>query len=147
MKSPGKKIKHKLQVSDDPVLIFLGLVTPEPDYKTSLLLNNALGTRFRSRQPLNRPVGEGELCSFSRFSSGLQFNDTTFELIQNRSNNCIIDKKFSGLDYLLIIKGSDLENARDEVVSRIRDIVEITAVFLLDDNIPVANSILQQINS
>jgi len=146
MKSSGRKIKHKLLVTNDPVILFLGLVTPEPDYKTSLLLNNALGTQFKSTSPIVITVADDRTCSFSRFSSGARFNDTSFELVTNRNKDCIVDRKFTGLDYLMIIKGSEIADTRDEIVTRIRAITEITAVFVLDDNITIADGILQQIS-
>jgi hypothetical protein len=145
MKSPGKKIKHKLKVSDEPGILFLGLVTPEPDYKTSLLLNSVLGTRFQSKSPFVKPAGEEDSCTFSRFSSGARFNDTAYELVANRNKNCIIDKKFTGIDYLLIIKGSEVNDQRNELISRIRSVGEITAVFPLDDDIAFADNIIQQL--
>jgi len=145
MKLSGKKIRHKLLESDNPAILFLGLVTPEPDYKTSLLLNSALGTRFHSKPSLVRAAAENPECSFSRFSSGSEYNDTSYELVRNRNKKCVIDKKFSSLDYLLIIKGDEIADTRDYLVTRIRGIREISAVFVLDDNIAIAYSILQQI--
>lgn len=145
MKSTGKKIKHKLQVSHDTEILFLGLVTPDPDYKTSLLLNSALGTRFQSRQPLIITSSDNTECNFSRFSSVSEFNDSSFELVRNRNGKCIIDKKLSGLDYLLLIRGSEIPGNREDIISRIRATRDITAVFVLDENISLADNILQQI--
>lgn len=145
MKSSGKKTRHKLKVTADAGMLFLGLSSPEADYKISIILNSVLNTRFKSNNPLVINTGNESDCSFSRFSSTSEYNDSSFELISNRSGICVIDKKLAGLDYLLIIKGSEIPDNRDELISLIRGINELTAVFVLDDNILLADTILQQI--
>jgi hypothetical protein len=145
MKLSGKKTRHKLQVSDETNLIFLGLVTPEPDYKISLILNNTIQTRFKSSESINIVRDDNIDCSFSRFTSKSEINDLNFELISNRSGACIIDKKLNGLDYLLIVRGHNSSLTKDDLINLIRENGAITGVFDLDKKKSIADNILLQI--
>lgn len=145
MKSSGKKTRHKLQLSEDTGVLFLGLASPEPDYKVSLTLNSLLRTRFRGNSSITVNQGTDMECSFSRFSSGTEYNDSTFELVSIRNGTCILDKKLAGLDYLLIVRGDNLPSFKETFIPIIRETGEFTAVFVLDDFILAADSILIQI--
>ncbi|MEZ4999339.1 MAG: hypothetical protein R2744_01350 [Bacteroidales bacterium] len=145
MKSSGKKTRHKLQLSEDTGILFLGLATPEPDYKVSLALNSILKTRFKGNRSITVNHGTDLECSFSRFSSRTEYNDSSFELVSVRNGACILDKKLAGLDYLLIVRGDDMPSFKETIIPGIREAGEFTAVFVLDDFISAADSILIQI--
>lgn len=145
MKSSGKKTRHKLQLTEDTGILLLGLSTPEPDYRVSLVLNSILKISFRGNKNITINKGTDLECSFSRFSSATEYNDSTFELVSIRNGACLLDKKLAGLDYLLIVRGDDLLSFKEAIVPRIREAGEITAVFVLDDFISAADSILIQI--
>lgn len=146
MKLSGKITRHKLKVSSDTGILFLGLVTPEPDYKISLLLNSLINSNFKSNDPYVTGEGDNTACRFSRFSSESEINDLKLDLICNRSGSCVIDKKLLGIDYIFIIRGLEGPETQDEIIKILRENRTITAVFNLEKNISIAENILLQIH-
>jgi hypothetical protein len=144
MKQAGKKKRHLLRLDNDPDIVMIGLVTPDADYKTSLLLNSSLNLNFRSTHPIERETDSGEKLQFSTFKSTSELNDNTFVLVSNKNSNSHLSKKLAGIDYLLILKGDDILNIRDQMISGLRKCREISGLFILDD-LSVAETILLQI--
>jgi hypothetical protein len=144
MKQSGKKKRHLLRLDSDPEIVMIGLVTPDADYKTSLLLNSILNLNFRSTLPVVRENESGEQLHFSTFKSTSELNDNTFVLVSNKKENSHLSKKLAGIDYLLVLKGDDILNIRDLIISNLRKCREISGLFILDD-LSVAETILLQI--
>lgn len=132
MKPSGKKSFHKLIIDDKFDHQFFGLVCHEPDYKTSLVLNKKLSINLSSSEPvlLNTP---GEV-SFSRFTARSRYTDLSYQLVSNKSLNNTLSKNFPSLDYIFVICGSLNNDIVEETQNKIREIEEITAVFILDQN-------------
>jgi hypothetical protein len=144
MKQTGKKKRHLLRLDSDPEIVMIGLVTPDADYKTSLLLNSSLNLNFISTLPVIRENESGDQLQFSTFKSTSELNDNTFVLVSNKNGNSHLTKKLAGIDYLLVLKGDDILNIRDQVISSLRKCREISGLFILDD-LSVAETILLQI--
>lgn len=145
MKKPGKIKRHSLHLDSEPEVIMIGIVSPEADYKISLLLNTSLNLNFKSIHPLISESDTGEKLHFSSFKSTSEFNDNTFVLITNKKGNSHLSKKLVGIDYLLVIRGNDIINNSSQLISSLRECKEITGLFILDD-LSVAETILLQID-
>ena len=121
----------------------VGLVTPEADYKTSLLLNASLNINLKSALPVLSKNETGEELSFSSFKSTSELNDNLFVLVSNKKGNSHLSKKHAGIDFLLVIRGNDILSTSTQLISRIRTCREITGLFILDE-LSVAETILLQ---
>ncbi|MBN1388265.1 MAG: IPExxxVDY family protein [Bacteroidales bacterium] len=142
MKPPAKKTLHKLAVDISNSDQFLGLVSPEADYKVSLLINEALGINLRSNSPVSKTIDKKEI-RFSRFTSDSKFSEVAYELIRNRSGNNTLLNKIPSLDYILRIKEIPDNETLNNIIHKIRSIREITGVFILDKKKQVESSVLK----
>jgi len=145
MKPPGRKVKHKLFLKEELNDRFIGLVSSEADYKVSLLLNKKLNINLKSNSPIEIPGSKGSETLFSRFTSNSKFNDLTIDLISNRSGNEFLTRKYPNLDYVLKLKGNKISDSINEVVSKIRSIDGVIAVFILEDKLQLEENILEVI--
>ena len=132
MKPSGKRLLHKLVIDDKFDHQFFGIVSHEPDYKTSLEINKKLNINLQNDQPARS--NESDLAVFSRFTAKTKYSDHTYQLISNKSDSSTLSKNFPALDYLFVICGSLNSDIVDDAQSKIRDITYVTAVFLLDNN-------------
>jgi len=136
--------KHKLIIDGDHGDCFLGMAIAEPDYRVSLLLNNSLGIKLKSVDPVVAEQSNNSV-SFSRFYSVSRFNNTCYDLISNRSSSHKLIPKLPKIDYLLRISGEDSLELVEMIMRKIRSIEEITGVFLLDNDLIYENKIQQLI--
>jgi hypothetical protein len=130
MKPSGKKSFHKLVIDDKFDHQFFGLVCHEPDYKTSLEINNKLNINLSSSDPVF--LNSNTEINFSRFTAISRYTDLTYQLVCNKSENNTLSRNYPALDYLFVICGSLNNDIVEETQKKIREINEITAVFLLD---------------
>lgn len=142
MKPPAKKTRHKLSVDDSNSDQYIGLASPEADYKVSLLINQELGINLKSSSPVIKTANEKEI-SFSKFSCDSKYTETYYELISNQSGKETLLSKIPSLDYILRIKGTPGTEAIDNIIRKIRNIKEITGVFVLDKKRQIENSVLK----
>lgn len=142
MKSPARKIRHKLSVGNDDSDRYIGIVSTEADYRISLIMNRELGLKLKNSNPVIKSSDKKE-TQFSRFTSVSDYSDISYDLISNNSGREKLFSKLPALDYILIIKGVTDNDARDKLIKKIRNIGEITAVFVLDKKKQLENSVLQ----
>ena len=126
-----KKItRHTIESGDPQPFIFLGVVSSEPDYRLSVMINMHLGSDLRKCSDeiiLDTPSGTQ---TFSRFTPG----NLSFALVSNRSGTNILIRKLKNIDFL-IMPGTGQKNDRKEaerMAALIREIPEVTAVFIFD---------------
>lgn len=128
----NKKIKkHQLDnLLEDEFHIF-GLVSSEPDYKLSLILNRKLRIGLKSILPVIIKDSKNSDQSFSRFASsgGIAM---TFSLISNKSDKDSFFKKLKNVDYILQVYDPENESTADSLNSILRETESITAVFIID---------------
>ncbi|MFO7851177.1 MAG: IPExxxVDY family protein [Bacteroidota bacterium] len=142
MKPPAKKTRHKLSVDDSNSDHYIGLVSPEADYKVSLLINQELGINLKSTRPVIKTINKKEI-SFSKFSCDSKYTEASYELISNRFGKETLLSKIPSLDYILRIKGTLDTDTIDNIIRKIRNIREITGVFLLDKRKQIEDSVLK----
>lgn len=130
MKTSGKRSLHKLVIDDVFDHQFFGLVTHEPDYKISLVLNKKLNINLSGDEPVSPDINNDVI--FSRFTARSKYNDLSYQLVSNKSERTTLSKKFPALDYLFVICGSLNEGIVKDTQKMIREIEELTAVFILE---------------
>jgi len=106
---------------------FLGIVTTEPDYKLSHLLNKGLGVSLShsTDEIVNEPDNVNP--SFSKFVT----RDRKYALISNKSGQSLLLRKMSKIDFLFI-ESADSNTNISLTAELIRKINGITAVFILN---------------
>jgi hypothetical protein len=132
MKSTRKVTRIKLQVDMLNDFILLGLVTSEPDYKLSFILNNKFNISLRNNSPVNLKGNDGSDLLFSRFSDSTESPDRIYNLISNRSGKHFLIRKLKNVDYILHVHNPENEDNISQITSKLREIHTITAVFNLD---------------
>ncbi|HUX56815.1 MAG TPA: IPExxxVDY family protein [Bacteroidales bacterium] len=134
MKSIQKITRIQLEVNKNDESFLIGIVSAEPDYKLSLTLNKKFSISLKSIIPLQIPENNGSELTFSRFSDLNDSPDIIYNLISNRSGKSFLLKKLKNVDYILQV----LEHFNDDNVNRVitilREIDTITAVFNIDLN-------------
>lgn len=130
MKPSGKRSFHKLVIDDTFDHQFFGIVSHEPDYKTSLEINRKLNINLTNDEPA--PSGSTDGVIFSRFTAKSKYNDLSYQLVSNKSDSYTLSKNFPALDFLFVICGSLNKDIVQETQNSIRNIKEVTAVFILD---------------
>jgi hypothetical protein len=128
MSPAGKITKHIIKNEEIPAFLFLGIVSSEPDYRLSVMLNRHLGIDLR-KKPEEITEGSGEKThSYSVFTTA----PITFSLISNRSMGGTLLRKLKNIDFLLNIHGTPDRKLAETLAAAVRDIPEVTAVFLFD---------------
>jgi hypothetical protein len=127
--SPAKRItRHTIKTDEAPPFLFLGIVSSEPDYRLSVMLNRHLGIDLRKDpEEINAESG-GETQSYSVFTT----TPAAFSLISNRSAGATLLKKLKNIDFLLMIHGVPDRKQAEILTAAVRNIPEVTAVFLFD---------------
>jgi hypothetical protein len=127
--NPGGKItRHTIPGEERQEFFFLGVVSAEPDYRLSFLINRHLGADLRKcDDEIPVQTGSGR-PSFSRFTSV----PPELSLVSNRSEGHILLRKLRNIDYFLLICGQDDMPRAEKLAATLREIPEITAVFVLD---------------
>ncbi len=96
--SAGRKITiHTIAGEETPDFFFLGVVSAEPDYRLSVMINRHLGTDLRKcPDEISLQTSSGR-HTFTRFTSGAP----DFSLVSNRSEGKILLRKLKNIDFVL----------------------------------------------
>ena len=122
-----KKItRHIIPAEDVQPFLFLGIVSAEPDYRISVMLNRHLGTGLRKCDSDITAVTESGKHRFSCFVS----DAPAFSLISNHCEGNILIRKLRKIDFLMVIGGAPDEKSAESLATTIRKIAGVTAVFL-----------------
>ena len=132
MRNSQKITRIHLSVNEQDIPSVIGIVTSDPDYKISLLLNKKLHISLRNTDPVEFTDSDGNMLVFSRFSDVSKAPDSTFYLITNRSEKYFLLKKLVNIDYLLLLHdpGKNFDTAL--IMPQIREIDSVTGVFNID---------------
>jgi len=134
MKSTQKVTRVKLNIDQNNDYILLGLVSAEPDYKLSLLLNKKFRISLKYISPLRVTRDTESELTFSRFSNNHNPTDLVFSLVSNRSGKFYLLNKLKNIDYLFQIQNPDNDADLNNITSNLREIDTVTAVFNIDIN-------------
>ncbi|HKL67339.1 MAG TPA: IPExxxVDY family protein [Bacteroidales bacterium] len=131
MKASSKKIRHTLNVDNDRTDHYIGLVSTEPDYKVSILINKKLGINLKSDSGVIKPVKGNEVV-FARFAYSSEYSDIVFDLINNYTGKEKLFVRLPSVDFILRIRGTNNYEYIDELSQKLRKIKNLTGVFVLD---------------
>jgi hypothetical protein len=130
MTTGTKKTVHTIAEEESPEFSFLGVVSAEPDYRLSVLINRHLGADLRKcDEEIAVHTDSGRAC-FSRFTTV----PPELSLVSNRSEGQILLRKLNKIDFFLIICGESGREKADQLAATLREIPEITAVFVLESS-------------
>ena len=132
MKNIRKVTRVKLQIDHVNDFILIGLVSSEADYKLSLSLNKKFKISLKNISPVKINETSRTELQFSRFSDISQSPDRIFNLFSNRSGKYFLISKLRNIDYILHIHDPDNKPIISEIISSLREIDCITAVFNID---------------
>ncbi|MBE0668305.1 MAG: IPExxxVDY family protein [Bacteroidales bacterium] len=126
MKDTDKITRHNILSAEPAEFMFLGIVTSEPDYRLSVMLNRQLGISLQhSSNDIIGGSGE-EPPRFSVFST----SPPILSLISNKSRGNFLIKKLKTIDFFLTIHGVTSRAKADNLAALIRKNQDITAVFV-----------------
>ena len=134
MKHPQKITKIRLSAPVDEAFILFGIVSHEPDYKLSLILNQKISIALKNVEPIViRDDNNNVTTSFSRFTtSRTSSDDVIYTLTSNRTDSFFLLKKLKNIDYLFHIHHSDDSELGLKIASILRETGNINAVFSID---------------
>jgi hypothetical protein len=132
MKSTQKKIKVPLSFTANDNYFMFGIISPEPDYKLSLLINHSLHISLRNHSSLEVRDDENNLIIFSKFSDHTESPDRSYNLISNKSGNNFLLKKLKTYDYLFLVQDADCNLSPEQLTQKFKESVIFRAVFLID---------------
>jgi hypothetical protein len=128
-----KKKVHKLQAGDRNHFRLLGISSHENDYRLSWAINRALGSNFRKAENLISGPGKNpERLEFSMFQSVKEDDVLKMNLISNRCPDGFLVRELKNVDYFLQIFGDDTKALTDNILTGVKSVDIVLAVF----NIP-----------
>ena len=130
MVSQGKIKKHTIGEAEPLPFQFLGIVSAEPDYRLSVMLNHELGINLSHSDSLIPSGSESSEEPFSRFVTA----PPAFSLITNRNGKAVLIKKLGRIDFLLVIGGEKGSEFAGDLVARVRKVPGVTSVFLFSSH-------------
>ena len=128
MNKGGKITRHTIPGDEIKEFFFLGVVSAEPDYRLSVLINKHLGTDLRKCDDEITVQTDSGRPSFSRFTTV----PPELSLVSNRSEGYVLLRKLKNIDFFLLFCGQTERQKTEELATTLREIPEITAVFVLD---------------
>ena len=134
MKSLQKVSRIKLDISRNNNFLLFGIVSAEPDYKLTLLLNKKFRISLKHISPITLKGKNTKELQFSRFSNIDGNSDSGYNLISNRNGKHFLLKELKNIDYLFLIHESDTDSKIKLTTSALREIETITAVFSINVN-------------
>ncbi len=132
MKERQKITRVQLDIKGDDEPILIGIVSSDPDYRISLGINKKIAISLRNHQPLEIEDPDGNNLIFSHFVDMTGAPDIVFSLVSNRSGKKFLLRKLRNIDYLFHIHDSEKSIDRLSLITQLRDIEGVTAVFDID---------------
>jgi len=132
MKNTQKITRVQLEIGRIEKIFLYGIVSHEPDYKLSLILNKKMGISLKHSSPVNLTDDSGNNLSFSRFSFINSSDEISCNLIANRTGKQFLLKKLKNIDYIFQIHYPGNDNNNAKIASLLRETESVNAVFIID---------------
>jgi len=129
----GKRDVHKLSSEPMVSLILFGISSHENDYRLSWAMNEHLGfklTRTDNLQSFNQRLNVDQ--EFSNYFFTDQESMNTYRLISNRCDNGFLLEELKNIDYLLLIEPNDEVFKISDVITKIKSIPFVAAIFPIE---------------
>ncbi|HUW91711.1 MAG TPA: IPExxxVDY family protein [Bacteroidales bacterium] len=131
MKEKEKITRHTIFSAEPAEFLFLGIVTSEPDYRLSVMLNRQLGISLQhSSNDIIAGSGD-DAPHFSVFTT----SPAILSLISNRTPGNFLIRKLKTIDFFLVIHGVPDRAKADNLSALIRKNPDITAVFVFNSTL------------
>jgi hypothetical protein len=134
MKRIQKITRIQLKINRKNEYFLFGIVSAEPDYKLSLIINRKFRISLKNITPVRIKSDNGNELSFSRFSETSSIAEVVFTLISNRSGKNFLLKKLKNVDYLFQVSDAENEKNIEKITAMLREIESVIAVFNIDIN-------------
>lgn len=124
----GKITRHTIESREPQPFHFLGVVSAEPDYRLSVMINRNLGCNLRKSDreiSITTPSG---IHSFSLFTTA----PPEFALVSNRSGGNVLLRRLKNIDFLIVPGEGGNRKMTEDLSASLRGIAEITAIFIFD---------------
>ena len=131
--SREKKItRHTIGSGEKYPFHFLGVVSSEPDYRLSVMINRHLGIDLRKQGEEITVATPAGTQSFSSFTP----DNLRFALVSNRNGSNVLLRKLKNIDFFVIPASGGKDDRKDAEIlaASLREIPEITAVFIFNSS-------------
>lgn len=131
----GKKDVHKLSSDPGTTRILLGISSHENDYRLSWSINEHLGYKFTKTdnyQSFHQRLNINQ--EFSTYIFVDEEEENTYRLISNRCDNGFLLDELKNIDFLLLIDTHNTNFDTAGLLSKIRAVPFISAIFKIDSN-------------
>ena len=123
-----KKKIIKLSVNRQFQLI--GIVTNLSSYKLSWLINTNIGFKLTQHHDII-VESKNETQNFPSYVFE-DISGVTYNLISNKTDNCILIKKLKNIDFFIKIEPSLSDNKKNNLIEKLKNINNITSVLEID---------------
>jgi hypothetical protein len=131
VKEREKVTRHTIFSAEPAEFLFLGLVTSEPDYRLTVMLNRQLSISLQHND-IDIVAGSGDDAPhFSVFTT----SPLMLSLVTNRIPGNFLIRKLKTIDYFLVIHGVPDRVKAENLAAQIRKHPDITAVFLFNSTL------------
>jgi hypothetical protein len=124
-----KKKVHKLPVAGANPFKLLGISSHENDYRLTWAANSKLGFRLIRSENITAGKDNSEKLEFSVFQSTDEDKSHKLNLISNRCPNGFLINELKNIDFFMQIFGDISQPYLDEIVSGLKSIDIVSAVF------------------
>ena len=124
--------RHTIGSGEKHPFHFLGVVSSEPDYRLSVMINRHLAMDLRKRSEEITVATPAGTQSFSSFTP----DNLRFALVSNRNGSNVLLRKLKNIDFFVIPAGGGKDDRKDAEIlaASLREIPEITAVFIFNSS-------------
>jgi hypothetical protein len=110
----------------------LGLVSSEPLYKITVLINSTIGCTLRKSDSVITRTSEGIEESFTRFTDISDLPHSWISIIANRTENATLIRKLPNIDFVIACFDESAKTTFEEMAAKLRSMKLINAVFMID---------------
>jgi hypothetical protein len=132
MKNNQKITRLQLKIDQNSESVIIGIVSSEPDYKLSLILNRKLKISLKNIAPVILTDKSGSDLTFSRFSNLSSSPDLLYDLTSNRCGKNFLIGKLKNIDFIFQIHYPESDDGIDRIISILRETECVTAAFKID---------------
>lgn len=128
-----KKKAHKLSYSPDFNFILYGISSHQNDYRLIWSVNTELSMNFSRKENLIiKDEKLGEDLEFAMYTCHDENREMKYGIVANRCEKGYLIPELKNIDYLLHLTGEIDEMFQKKLLSDLRNIKSIAAVFLLN---------------
>jgi hypothetical protein len=132
-----KKKVHRLSGTISNHYKLLGISSHENDYRLSWAVNRKLGLNFQKAENIivSRIYNETEKLEFSLFRFIKEDGVLKINLISNRCPDGFLIREMKNIDYFLQVFGDDTQAFISHIVTGLKSVDIISAVFEIPDTV------------